>query len=421
MNNTASHTANSAVSTLLVLRHSSNSVKIVQSVAPNGNLIELEPESNGLDTMMRIDSAAGCFMDFYADFYHQLKNPDEFSFFKVTEFAAQETARGLQEYVNDSSTTEKEELKKYEVSIDTVDALRNKKNLDLDGVGRESSYKESTSMVVNPKYRFQVNDVNWDAMAELGLDKEKLEELGVLESLLKGYKTALLISVKCDNGDSGDTVGARLQLRLDDMGEVVVHVHRVQNKVDFRKKFLGHRFSKEDRLNLLSCGNMGRVVELVNPATGELVSSLVSLDKLTNELFSLRMEFVRIPKVICGVVLSEEQKEVLRSGKQLYIENMLSKSKRLFNATLQFNVEKQWVEFFFYKKVKVQSLTDDNGIGIPTTFRGKYLRKWQMDKLKAGEAAYISGLISEKGKEYQGYIRFDREEGRIVFSFKKPS
>ncbi len=127
MNNRACYTANSAASTLLVLRHSSNSVGIVQSVAPNGNLIELEPESNGLDTMMRIDSTAGSFTDFYADFYHQLKNPDEFSFFKVTEFEAHETARGLQDYVNSSSTVEKEELKKYEVSIDTVDALRNKK------------------------------------------------------------------------------------------------------------------------------------------------------------------------------------------------------------------------------------------------------------------------------------------------------
>lgn len=419
MNNTASYTANSAVSTLLVLRHSSNSVGIVQSVAPNGNLIELEPESNGLDTMMRIDSTAGSFMDFYADFYHQLKNPDEFSFFKVTEFEAHETAKGLQEYVNNSSMIEKEELKKYEVSIDIVDALRNKKNLD--GVDRESSYTESASVAVNPKYRFQVEDVNWDAMADIGLDKAKLEELDVLECLLKGYKTPVLIPVKCnDNGDSDETAGARLQLKLDDNGEVVVHVHRVQNRVDFRKKFLGHRFSKEDRLNLLCCGNMGRVVELVNPVTGERVSSLVSLDKLTNELFSLRMEFVRIPKVICGVVLSEEQTEVLHSGKQLYVENMFSKSKRLFNATLQFNAEKQWVEFFFYKKIKVQSLTVGNGIGIPTTFRGKYLRKWQMEKLRAGEAAYISGLISEKGKEYQGYIRFDKDEGRIVFSFKKP-
>lgn len=421
MNNIGTYATNSVASTLLVLRHSSNSVGIVQSVAPNGNLIELEPDSNGVDTMMRIDSSAGPFMDFYSDFYSQLKNPDEFSFFKVTEFEAHETAKCLQEYVNSSWSNEKEELKKYEVSIDTVDALRKKKDLEINGFGRESSYTKSSSMAVNPKYRYQVEDVNWGEMAEIGLDREKLEELGVLECLLKGYKTPVVIPVKCNDGEEARTVDARLQLRLDDNGEVAVHVHRVQNRVDFRKKFLGHRFSKEDRLNLLGCGNMGRVVELVNPSTDEMFKSLVSLDKLTNELFSLRMEFVRIPNVICGVVLSEEQKEVLRNGKELYVENMLSKSKRLFNATLQFNAEKQWLEFFFYKKVKVQSLTDGIGAGIPTSFRGKYLRRWQVDKLKAGEAAYICGLISEKGKEYQGYICFDREVGKILFSFKKPN
>jgi hypothetical protein len=129
------------------------------------------------------------------------------------------------------------------------------------------------------------------------------------------------------------------------------------------------------------------------------------------------MEFVRIPAVVCGVVLSEEQKQVLRSGKLLFVENMLSKSKRLFNATLQFNAEKQWLEFFFNKRMKRK---DRSEVGIPTTFRGKFLRKWQTDKLRVGESAYIDGLVSERGNVYQGYIRFDKVVGRIVFSFKKP-
>jgi len=43
-----------------------------------------------------------------------------------------------------------------------------------------------------------------------------------------------------------------------------------------------------------------------------------------------------------------------------------------------------------------------------------------MDKLKAGEIAYIKGLESKKGKTYQGYISFDKTIGKIVFSFKNP-
>ncbi|WP_426473856.1 hypothetical protein [Chryseobacterium balustinum] len=172
MNNLGSFKTNSAASNLLVLRHSSNSVGIVHSVAPHGNLIELEHDSNGVDIMIRIDSSAGSFMDFYADFYHQLKNPDEFSFFKVMEFEADEAARDLQEYVNSSSTIERKELKKDEVSIDTVNALRNNKNLDIDGVAQENSYKKLSSVAVNSKYRYQVEDVNWSALAEIGLSKK---------------------------------------------------------------------------------------------------------------------------------------------------------------------------------------------------------------------------------------------------------
>lgn len=243
---------------------------------------------------------------------------------------------------------------------------------------------------------------------------EILEELGALKPLLRGFKTPMLVPVR--DGEEGNCVDARLQLRLDGNGEVVVHVHRVQKRVDFRKKFMGHKLSKEDRRNLLNSGNMGRVVDLVNPISGEMVPSLVSLDKLTNELFSLTMEFVRIPEVVCGVTLSSEQREVLRSGKPLFIENMLSESKRLFNATLQFNAEKQWLEFFFNRKLKEEGFE----WCIPATFRGVTLRRWQIEKLKAGETSYIRGVISNKGKTYQGYILFDKEVGRIVFYFKKP-
>jgi len=226
----------------------------------------------------------------------------------------------------------------------------------------------------------------------------------------------MLVPVRDGDGKEGNCIDARFQLRLDDNGEVVLYVHRVQKRVDFRKKFMGHKFSKEDRINLLNSGNMGRVVELVNPLTGEMMPSLVSLDKLTNELFSLRMEFVRIPKMICGVELSSEQWEALRSGKPLFVKNMVSRRNLLFNATLQFNAEKQWLEFFFNRTLNKDSFE----WCVPATFRGVTLRRWQIEKLKAGEATYIRGLTSKKEKKYQGYIRFDKETGRINFSFKKP-
>ncbi|MDP9955037.1 hypothetical protein J2X97_000674 [Epilithonimonas hungarica] len=421
MNNTINNTSISEVNTLLVLHHSNNSVGMVQNVSQNGHLIDVAPDSAGVDSMIRIDSSTESFTEFYADFYNQLKNPEAYSFFKVTEFEAVETALELQNYIDSSSSIDREDLKQYEVSIDTVDVLRNKKKLKSYSSNGISYSKKPSAEVINPRYRYQIEDVDWYAVARIGLDREMLEKCNVLDELLKGFKSSVLVPVRCDDGEKEGTVNARLQLKLNDSGEVVLHVHQSQKMPDFRKKFLGHKFSKEDRLNLLNIGNMGRVVDLVNPVTGEVIPSLISRDKLTNELFSLPINFVRIPAVVCGVVLSSEQQEVLGSGKPLFIENMLSKSKRLFNSTLQFNAEKQWLEFFFNKKLKVGNNEHSFEFVVPSTFRGKNLLRWQIDKLRAGEMAYIKGLESKKGKMYKGYIWFDKEVGRIVFSFKNPT
>ncbi|UFH31629.1 DUF3945 domain-containing protein [Chryseobacterium sp. C-71] len=423
MNKIGNHTAISEVSTLLVLRHSKNSIGIVQGIENNGNLIDVPPNRTNIHSVMRIDSSEYSFTDFYSDFYHQLKDPSEYSFFKVREFEAHDTAINLQEYINCLSDVERQDLKSVEVSIEAVNAIRNKKTNEKETSFLKKGFSNG-SLTINSssQYRYQIEDVPWDTMAELGLNRETLEEIGALDTLLKGYKTPMLIPILFNDGEEVSQIDARLQLRIDDDGELIVKVHRVLKKVDFRKKFKSHKFTKEDRVNLLNSGNMGRVVDLTDTVTGEIISSLISLDRLTNELISLRMEFVRIPDVLCGVKLDLEKKKVLRDGKALFIENMVSKKGKLFSATVQFNADRQWVEFMFENKFRSSGFSRVNHSEreVPSHFRGVKLRQWQMDQLKAGETAYIKGLESRKGKTYQGYIQFDKTTGRIVFSFKDP-
>lgn len=85
---------------------------------------------------------------------------------------------------------------------------------------------------------------------------------------------------------------------------------------------------------------------------------------------------------------------------------------------MQFNAEKQWLEFFFNKKLRGNNEHHFEFV-VPLNFRGQNLRRWQIEKLKAGEMVYISGLVSEKGREYRGYILFDKKVSKIVFSFKR--
>ena len=201
MNKIGNHTAVSEVSTLLVLRHSNNSIGIVQGIEHNGNLIDVPPDRNKVDTIMRIDSAEDSFTDFYSDFYHQLNDPSEYSFFKVREFEAHDTAIDLQEYIDCLSEVERQDLKAIEISIEAVNAIRNKRTIENEpSVLKKGFSNGSVTNNNSSQYRYQIEDVPWNTMYEMGLDREKLEDIGALDALLKGYKTPMLILVLFNDG-----------------------------------------------------------------------------------------------------------------------------------------------------------------------------------------------------------------------------
>lgn len=107
---------------------------------------------------------------------------------------------------------------------------------------------------------------------------------------------------------------------------------------------------------------MGRVVNLTYSKTGEPIPSIISVDRLTNQLVPLRAEWIKIPNEIKGVTLNDEQKQTLQEGKPLYIEGMISKKGTPFSAEVQFNADKRYVEFLFDNDPKMkqaQKETDD--------------------------------------------------------------
>lgn len=175
---------------------------------------------------------------------------------------------------------------------------------------------------------------------------------------------------------------------------------------------------------------MGRVVDLRNTKTGEMMPSIVSVDRLTNELIALRTDFIKIPDEIKGVKLDDAQKQTLMEGKPLQLDGMISKKGTEFSATVQFNADKRYVEFMFDRtnnnqqsqgnqqqaKTNGQSQSQE----APRTFRGKELDDKQYGKFKAGQTVYVDGLIDKKGQKYQGYITLNKETGRTDFSFQNP-
>ncbi|WP_223609543.1 DUF3945 domain-containing protein [Chryseobacterium sp. OSA05B] len=396
--------------TLLVLHHSSSTIGMVEGVDQNGELKDSSFKEVGSDKRIHLVAQDDSFAEIFSEFYHQLRDPSDFSFFKVTEYEARQTAVDLQHYVDQASEEDKELLREYEVSIDTVEA-----NRDLMPGNEVTVYR------VEDRYLYNPEQVDWTMMEKVGLSRDKLLEMGALETMLKGYKTPMLLPIEFKTGSVVTKMEARLSLRVNNAGNLEVRFFPVRKDPDFTETFLGHQFTGEDQKNLMESGNMGRVVDLVYPITGEKIPSLISRDRLTNDLIAVRTGEMRIPLVIKGVTLNEAQTKVLREGRALFIENMLSSRGTLFNASVQYNADKQYVEFLFKKNIKSLNMVElKNGIKaeVPGTFRGKKLKVWQVEKLKTGESAYIDGLVDKNGKKYQGYVRFDKAIGKFEFSFR---
>lgn len=431
-----------ASDTLLVLHNRSKLVGIVQDINPDGTVQQTSPSQNSSNQILKIEQNENAFTQFYINFHHQLKNPQEYSFFKVTEYDAQQTASDLQQYIIDSGDENQQVLKEYEVSIDSVEAhysnyLNNQRNQNShNSPSSQSNQNDHHSFPGENKpafyfrsqrYLYDPDQIDWDVISKTGLSREKLENMNALEPLLKGYKTPMLLPIKINNDTAVLTTDARIALRVGNAGHLEIRFFPVKPEPDYTQPFQGHTFTKEDRINLQETGNMGRVVDLIHPITKEIQPSLISRDRLTNDLIPLSTQYIRIPLTIKGVTLDQSQKNTLREGRPLYLENMISRRGTLFNATVQFNADRQYVEFLFSKNirtlqsrtVKGQNLTHHES-GIPITFRDKRLFSWQIEKLQKGEPAYINGLIDKNGKKYQGFITFDKNIGKFLFSFKNP-
>lgn len=399
---------------LLVFDKEKKKIQAVKGVDQNGNLETVDPIKKNQNQFMRVDRQGDLFSNFFSNFFSQLRNPTNFMFFKVPSPLALDAAKELEKQIL-NPTPEFEKVMK-ENEIKTQEMKNNKQE------NKNSMETTQTNPETN-EYKYKPEQIDWETLNHLGLSKEKLEKMNLLDPMLRGYKTNELVPVTLNLGTAVTRMDARLSLRSNDEGEIVAIIHGIRKAPNLNYPFFGHEFTKEDKDNLLQSGNMGRAVNLVNPRTDEIMPSLISIDRLTNEIVALKTDFIKIPEEIKGLKLSDEQKQTLQEGKPLHLEGMVSKKGTLFDATVQFNADKRFVEFLFDRNEpnkQSQGNAQNQSQEAPKIFRDKELDNEQYQKLKDGQTVYISGLVDKKGKEYNGYITFDKETNKTNFSFQNP-
>ncbi len=396
---------------LLVMDKEKKKIQAVAGVDENGNLKTVDATKKNQSQFMRVDRAGDLFTNFFSNFWRQLKDPTHFSFFKVPAKEAVETAKEMQKQV-DAPTKEGEAvMAKHEVKEPKEQQQETKKDVEAPQAKPEAQQAQEKN-----EYRFKAQDVDWNYLAQFGINKERLEKDGQLDLLLKGYKTNKVYPTSVNFGAVIMRSDARLGFQDGEDGKPVLMMYGVRHEPNLKAPFFGHEFTKEDRENLLKTGNMGRVVELTNRKTGEKIPSVISIDHLTNEVIAFRQDRIKVPDEIKGVKLTEDQKQDLKDGKAIYLEGLDFKNSTNKNAHVQFNADKKYTEFLFGDKAPRQVQEND-----PKMFRNKVFSDEQYKQLNEGKTLYISDFKDGQGQPYKGYVTLNKETGSYDFSFKNPN
>ena len=387
----------------------------VSEINKNGKYSTVPADKEHQNSFLKIDRYATFFENFLKNFWSQLKDPTHFGLFtmKEEEFDKPEVKQAIEDLAEGKKTKAVEEfLKKYEITPknQTEQSINNQNSEEMAKKNQtQQPVVEANDQQQNNQYRYNESMINWDQLKNFGLSREYLQERGLLDSMLKGYKTNQLVPINLNFGSAVLRTDARLSLQQSNTGEVVLAIHGIRKQPELERPYFGHIFSEEDKKNLLETGNMGRVVELKG-RNGEYIPSFISLDKMTNEVVAMRAENVYIPNEIKGVQLTDQEKNDLREGKKVYIEGMTAKSGNEFNAHIQVSAERRGIDFIF----------ENDRIFNRTALGGVELTKQQIEDLNAGKAIFVEDMQRKDGELFSSYVKLDEATGRPNYTRYNP-
>ena len=318
------------------------------------------------------------------------------------------------------------------------------------------------------KHLIDENRIDWANLEEqYGIKREALEASGDLEKML-GYGKSALVTVTPLIAGERFEIEARLSFKEMPDGSIGIVPHTIRKEPRLDEKFMEHEFTPEDKANLQKTGNMGRVVELVDKETGEIIPSYISIDRQTNEIEAIPVKDVPVTTRIGQTEFTEHEIAELVAGRPLPNKEIILSEKRKFTATLQVNVERRGVEFVPKPKqngqnrrqrngqatgqtaqqparpiptaqaaggqtatgtegeqkpkvYKFQWLDENGNIRAPKTMGGIPLTQQQQQNFTAGNAILVKDMKRDgKGEPFTAYVKFSFEAGKPKYYRNNP-
>ena len=346
---------------LIVRDEKTGEISVVAGLNADGSPKRTPAKAENAQSFLQFDRHGDVLDNFFKNFFRQCKEPSRFGFYRVAADQADKLLEVIKDLLKDPEGNKemlaphKVDTSGYEKKVQEEQSAEKqeqpeqkqddepKKQEELEQKN-EQNQESPQQTQGNRGYRpIDESKINWQELEEKwGVKRDDLEKSGDLDRMLN-YGKSDLVRVSPNFGGEAFELDARLSFKKDGEGNVslVPHFIRKEQKLDEYKE---HKFSDEDRKNLRETGNLGRVVDIVDRETGEIIPSFISIDRKTNEITDIPASKVRIPERIGKTEITAQERDMLRAGLPVRDKLIERNDGRKFVTTLQVNVEQRGVE-----------------------------------------------------------------------------
>ena len=443
---------------LIVRDEKTGEISVVAGLNADGSPKRTPAKAENAQSFLQFDRHGDVLDNFFKNFFRQCKEPSRFGFYRVAADQADKLLEVIKDLLKDPDGNKemlaphKVDTSGYEKKVQEEQAAEKPEQKQEEPKKQEEMEQKNEQNQESPQQTqgnrgYQPIDeskINWQELEEKwGVRRDDLEKSGDLTKMLN-YGKSDLVRVSPKFGGEAFELDARLSFKKDSDGNIslVPHFIRKEQKLDEYKE---HKFSDEDRKNLRETGNLGRVVDIVDRETGEIIPSFISIDRKTNEITDIPANKVRIPERIGKTEITKQEQDMLRAGLPVRDKLIERKDGRKFVTTLQVNVEQRGVEFVpgtgrspraaqaqeaKNNPIQGQAQDAENAAAIQNGQRRnswtnadgsiRPISKWsgvefteqQKADYVAGKAVKLENVTDKQGFHATMYIRFNPEKGR---------
>ena len=440
---------------LVVRDEKTGEISVVAGLNADGTPKRTPAKAENAQSFLQFDRQGDVLDNFFKNFFRQCKEPSRFGFYRIAADQV-DSMLGVMKDLLQHPYQNKQILAPHKIDTfpyqqqvqEEMAAQKTEKQepQKQENMEQQKEQQESPQQTQGRQGYQPINEskINWQELEDRwGVKRDDLEKSGDLTKMLH-YGKSDLVKVKPTFGGESFELDARLSFKKDGEGNVslVPHFIRKEQKLDEYKE---HKFSDDDRKNLRETGNLGRVVDIEDRETGEIIPSYISIDRKTNEITDIPASKVRIPERIGKTEITAQERDMLRAGLPVRDKLIERNDGRKFVTTLQVNVEQRGVEFVpgTGKSPRTAQTQETKGDTSKNQAQGgenadqtkkeqrrntwtnedgsiRPISKWSgvnfTDKQKAdyvaGKAVKLENVTDKQGFHATMYIKFNPEKGR---------